>query len=262
MRLWARAALAAAVGTVARPARADATAPPAYALRLDADLAALALAGAVSSAWLLQDSLAGPACAPLCDRSELPRIDRFAAGNWDTGWRTASDAGVATVLVGSAATLLATEGLANGANDLVVVAQAQLFSNAVAVLSNMGTRRPRPFVYGDAAPLDERKSGGASLSFFSGHTAGCVAVTTSTFLTLRRLDRRGLAWLYLALGGATSAMVGVSRVAAGDHFPTDVLVGAVAGGANGVLFPALHDAPVRLAPSAGGAPGLGLAGAF
>jgi membrane-associated phospholipid phosphatase len=55
-------------------------------------------------------------------------------------------------------------------------------------------------------------------------------------------------WTSLGVGLAGSALIGVARVAAGSHFPTDVLVGAAAGAAIGIAIPALHDAGVSVSP--------------
>ena len=61
------------------------------------------------------------------------------------------------------------------------------------------------------------------------------------------------------LGLAGSSFVAVSRVVAGDHFPTDVIAGAGVGASFGVLLPALHTRRVHLVPIAGG---IGATGSF
>lgn len=247
----------------ARPAKRRG---PAYKLDLAVDLPVLAIAGVVSSGWLLKGSLAGPHCAPLCDRGDVPVFDRWAAGTYDAGWRTASDIGVAAVVAGSALTLLAAEGPSHALNDAVVVGQSILLANTLAIVSMMSVRRPRPFAHGTEAPLEARTSGDASLSFFSGHAAGSVAAAVSMYITFRRLNRPALAYASLGLGLATATFIGVTRVASGDHFPSDVLAGAAVGASTGVLFPALHESPRRLAAifpsSVGAGHGLSIAGVF
>lgn len=68
--------------------------------------------------------------------------------------------------------------------------------------------------------------------------------------TFQRLGEPTLGWATFSVGMAGSALVGVSRVAAGSHFPSDVLVGAALGAGVGIALPALHDSPIRAVPIA------------
>lgn len=231
---------------------------PAYTLRLEVDVPVLVVAGMVSFGWILRDELAPPGCAPAaCDRADVFALDRFAAGRFDPGFRAASDIGVATTYGLAALTLVLDEGLENGLRDAVVVAQAILLSNAVGATSALASRRPRPLAYGSSAPIEERLRGNSALSFFSGHTAGSFAAAVAMHQTLRRLHP-GSAFPYVVLGVglAAASFIGVSRVLAGDHFPTDVIAGAAVGVSLGLLVPALHDAPVQLSGAVGAEQGL------
>jgi membrane-associated phospholipid phosphatase len=55
----------------------------------------------------------------------------------------------------------------------------------------------------------------------------------------------------LGVGLVGSSVVGVSRVASGAHFPSDVLVGAAIGAGIGLALPAVHDSGARVVPYAG-----------
>lgn len=225
---------------------------PAYALRWEVDGAALAVGGVISFGWVLRDELAPPHCGLACDREDVFVLDRFAAGRFDPGWRTTSDVTIAATYGLAVGTLVLDGGL-EGASDLVVVAESILLSNAVGALVNLGARRPRPLAYGTAAPEDERLRGNTSLSFFSGHTAGAFAAALSTYATLRRRHPDSpLPYVALAVGVTAAGFIGTTRVLAGDHFPTDVVAGALVGSALGLLVPALHDSPVRVSASSGG----------
>lgn len=225
---------------------------PAYALRWEVDGAALAVGGVISFGWVLRDELAPPHCGLACDRAEVFVLDRFAAGRFDPGWRTTSDVTIAATYGLAVGTLVLDGGL-EGASDLVVVAESVLLSNAVGALVNLGARRPRPLAYGTTASDDERLRGNTSLSFFSGHTAGAFAAALSTYATLRRRHPdSALPYVALAVGVTAASFIGTTRVLAGDHFPTDVVAGALVGSALGLLVPALHDSPVRLGASAEG----------
>lgn len=230
-----------------------------YDLSLAVDLPLIAGSGMLASSWLLRGSLAPPHCAPRCDRATLSDFDRGVAGRYDTTARYVSDASVATVLAGSTALLL----LDGGVVELAIGAEAVLATSAVAVLTMMAIRRPRPFAYGEEAPLSARLDGNAALSFPSGHAANAFAATLATFHALHTHHPRS-AWPWVALGSGVllSSAVGVSRVLAGDHFPSDVAAGAVLGATVGWLVPELH----RIAPGVSVAPGEGasltLSGSF
>jgi undecaprenyl-diphosphatase len=160
--------------------------------------------------------------------------------------------------------LFSDEGVRHGFNDAVVVGEASLASVGVASMIALAVRRPRPFLYATQAPADARRTGDAGLSFPSSHAAVSFAVVTSTAVAMHRLHPRARAsWIVLAVGGAASAFVATARVLGGMHFVTDVVGGAVVGASVGVLLPALHAAPVLVAPvAAGGSPGLSLTARF
>lgn len=219
---------------------ATAQSRPAYELKLDVDLPVLAIAATIAIGWGFALETAAPSCGPECTRDRLWFLDKPVAGIWSPTWARISDVTVATTFVGAALVLALSEPLGNAANDGLVVAEAAVSSIALAIMSNTGVRRPRPFAYGTEAPLEERLRGNAALSFFSGHTAGAFATTWATFHTLRRLGRHTAAWITLISGLALSSFVGVGRVLAGQHFPTDVLAGALVGTSVGFLVPALH----------------------
>ncbi len=102
--------------------------------------------------------------------------------------------------------------------------------------------RYRPIVYYANAPLEERNFGALRNSFYSGHTSVAAA---GTFLTAQvYLDHhpelRGKRWLIYGLAAIPTAWVGVNRVRALRHFPTDSLVGGLVGAATGIFVPWLH----------------------
>ena len=86
------------------------------------------------------------------------------------------------------------------------------------------------------APFERHKAS----SFPSGHTQTAFSVATFLVLTFRR---HKLAWFLWA------ALVGVSRVYLGVHFPVDVAGGALTGGAATLLI--VKMAMVRRPPASG-----------
>jgi len=215
-----------------------------YTLRPELDVPVMVVSGVLGASFLLRGELAPAHCAPRCSRADLLPFDRPAAGRYDRDARLASDLAVALTL--SAGGL--TAALDGGFAHLVVAAEAVLVSSAITVTTTMAVRRPRPLVYGEQAPLEERNHGGSSLSFPSGHTGNAFAATLALFHGMHARDPdSSLPWIALAVGLGLSTTVAVGRVLAGDHFPSDVLAGAAIGASVGWLIPELHRTRSNLA---------------
>ena len=133
--------------------------------------------------------------------------------------------------------------------DLLLVAEAVALAQALNQAVKFLVARERPFVHWlgpsekalTAAPSDN------NLSFYSGHTDVSFALVASAWTVARM---RGYSWanVMLAVGLPLAAGVGYLRMAAGKHYLSDVLVGAVLGSAVGVLVPAVHRWGRFLAP--------------
>jgi membrane-associated phospholipid phosphatase len=101
--------------------------------------------------------------------------------------------------------------------------------------------RLRPLTYEAASPIAERQSSNSRNSFFAGHVA---LVGTSVFLVARTWadyhPESSYKWVAYTGAGVVTALTGYWRNKAGEHFPTDVGLGAVVGVASGLLTPSLH----------------------
>ena len=230
------------------PADASADDGPAYELSLEVDLPLVLISGALASSFFLRSEVGPAHCAPLCDPSNLNPLDRKFAGYYDQKWGTVGDISTASVLLFGPVMLMIGEGPLDGLNDSLVVAESALAASAVQVLVSYAVKRPRPRVYGEKAPFDSRDDANAARSFFSGHVGNGVAATLATSLAFFRIDEPIWGWATLAAGLGGSALIGVARIAAGSHFPTDVLVGAAVGAALGIAIPALHGWGVSVSP--------------
>jgi membrane-associated phospholipid phosphatase len=203
-------------------------------------------------------------CAPVCDPADLNALDRTTAGYWSPRWGTASDIGLISLGVGAAALLVLDEGWVTALNDGVVVTESALSATAVATMMTLAAGRPRPFLYGETAPLSVRNSTDAGNSFLSSHAAVAFAITTSTYVASHRLHPTSrMQYAVLGLGLGAAAFVATSRVFAGEHFITDAVGGALVGSSIGVLVSSIHPSPVAIVPIAGEAQhGLGVQGSF
>jgi membrane-associated phospholipid phosphatase len=199
-----------------------------------------------------------------CDAGQLNALDRTTAGFWNPNWLLASNVGLIAEMAGALALLADEEGGRRAVNDAVVIAESALSATAVASIMTIAAGRPRPFVYGDKAPLTDRTGSDAANSFLSSHAAVAFAIATSTYMAMHRLrpaSQRPAAALALGLGAA--AFVATSRVLAGQHFITDALGGALVGSSVGVVVSSFHGSPVSVVPVAGEHhQGLGLRAAF
>lgn len=99
-------------------------------------------------------------------------------------------------------------------------------------ITKLVARRDRPYTYnqhpGVVAYTAQAK--GNDHSFFSGHTSLAFAALTSGAMLYNPTSNDDTARLGIWAGaGAVAAATGVFRIRAGQHFPSDVMVGAVVG---------------------------------
>ncbi|MGA2382985.1 MAG: phosphatase PAP2 family protein [Gemmatimonadales bacterium] len=199
------------------------------------------IVGTTAAATLLPvlwpNGFAHATCAP-CDPSHLWGIDRGtvgpvrAAANTFSYGTSAAEAGLGLLLL-----ISSRRGEAPAAfwEDAAVVTQAVSVTAAATMALKVLLHRPRPLMYqpGPFTPDDGR-------GFPSSHTSLSFAVA-SAYASI--LSRRGIAdrhKLEIASLFTVAAATGVLRVVAREHFPTDVVAGAVLGFGVGWIVPKLH----------------------
>lgn len=213
---------------------------------LDVPLTALAAGVAILPARFPFEFIT-PRCP--CDRREVNGFDRIAI---DLHSRTAdviSDltvwASVGVPVVADALWLGNTRALRE---DLMILTETLALNAAAVMTVKFIVQRPLPVTYAQRDGVEKQAQG--YRSFYSGHTSTAVAALTAASWTYT-LRRGPATWPWLVTA-AVGASVGVERVLAGRHFPTDVLVGAAAGFGFGSLVPLLHARgrrlPVAIAP--------------
>jgi undecaprenyl-diphosphatase len=149
-------------------------------------------------------------------------------------------------------------GFRDGTDALLVDAFMYAESGSLALtltdITKIAVRRPRPIDYINCPPVKNPAGTGTvpntapgcdstdlDLSFFSGHAAGVASIgATATYLAFVRSPHSPRPWVTLGVAAALTAFVSYERVRGGEHFPTDVIAGAMAGAAIGVLVPHLH----------------------
>jgi membrane-associated phospholipid phosphatase len=158
-------------------------------------------------------------CAP-CDRATVPAYDRWAIHDPIGVYSTMSDYLLLGLALGTWIDLAATEGSKAAFSSIETVG----WTWAATELSKVLLGRKRPVLYTAGAP-DEADKTENLRSMPSGHTSIAFALATSYILNTRDRENKFPA----ILAGAAAVSIGVLRVAAGRHFPSDVVVGAAIG---------------------------------
>ncbi len=109
--------------------------------------------------------------------------------------------------------------IANGAVIFAAVAGAGLVNDALKIL--FGRARPFLWLAGDDSGFRLFRYGAKFASFPSGHTATSVAAAVALGALFP-----GWRWALVAF----AALIAISRLAVGAHYPSDVVAGAAVGG--------------------------------
>lgn len=188
------------------------------------------------------------------DPLKIPRFDRLNVGDWRPSAAKVSDIVVVAACAAPLTLLIGSGERRDFPTILVMGAEAGLISFGLVNTTKGLVHRTRPYAYGQVAPLQERLSSHARLSFFSGHTG--FTATASFFAAQVYADYHPESkWKALVWAGAAfaPAAVGYLRVRAGKHFLSDVVTGYAVGAASGLLVPILHrrlgEGDMSLSPS-------------
>src|SRR5262249_20290271 len=151
-------------------------------------------------------------------------FDRWAIGYASDAVDTVSTVTAGLAIIGPLALDLADVGTSTPfLEDTTVFAEALLVNGALVTATKYTVQRPSPRVYSPAllavvsSPSDYR-------SFYSGHTSTTFAALTAASMTWTL--RHGATWWPWVVTGVVGSSVGLERIFAGRHFPSDVLVGA------------------------------------
>lgn len=242
------------------PARADEPAfahdESPYQLRLDIDIGAVVL-GAVlwGGTSFIGNTTPPPFCGgsttPACDASTVNAFDRLAIGHSDLAARTAATA-LSFIPIAYLGIDMFDVGIRHWKTyftDLWVIAEVLAWNGAIQDIVRRAVRRPRPFLYTPGVYPSERDSADAGFSFYSGHVSFAFSLATAASYTFTlRHPKSPWRWVVWPALMAIASIEPVLRIYAGDHFPTDVIVAAVAGSAVGLLIPAFHRRTARSKP--------------
>ena len=119
--------------------------------------------------------------------------------------------------------------------------ETMLISNGIKEWIKLLVYRARPYMYFDGYPQDKLEDGDWNCSFPSGHTTMSFAGAAFTTMVFCQCFPDSN-WKYAVAGISfgIAAITGGLRMASGNHFLTDVLVGAILGTACGFAVPYMH----------------------
>lgn len=177
----------------------------------------------------------------MANKDNINFFDRWAAGNYDPKASDISDIPFFISFAAPFALLFEDDVNDNMGTVLGMYIESLATTSALFTLSAGLTNRARPYVYSDETPLARKQRVSATRSFYSGHVA---AVATATFFTAKvyqDFNPGSPAVPFMWVGAATlPAAVAYLRMEAGQHFPTDVLLGYGMGALVGIVVPELH----------------------
>ena len=123
----------------------------------------------------------------------------------------------------------------------IMYAETLLIANGIKEWTKLLVYRARPYMYFDDYPQDKLEDGDWNCSFPTGHTTLAFAGAAFTTMVFCQCFPDS-DWNY-AVAGITfgvAALTGCLRMASGNHFLTDVFVGAIIGTACGFAVPYMH----------------------
>jgi membrane-associated phospholipid phosphatase len=175
-------------------------------------------------------------------RNNVNSFDRGATYNWSPQAADWSDILLITSIA-SPLLLFSSSAVRDDAGTyLTMCLQNIITTYSVSHLPKAMIRRYRPYSYNDEIDDEIRSRPGATLSFFSAHTS--VSFASAVFLSTTFNKYNPDSNLTPYIWGTTlliASAVGYLRYASGDHFPTDIIAGAIVGSVIGFLIPLIHE---------------------
>jgi len=169
-------------------------------------------------------------------RNDVSFLDRWAIRGYE---KDIDDAGSYLVLISLGATsLFSLWDDPYTWDNIMVMGEILVVQTAINQWTKSLTLRNRPYVYDEGTDLELKTDKDSRFSFYSRHTSTAFAIAVYNHYYQHYTTN---SWLMIALPYGTATLVGVSRILSGSHFPTDVLVGALAGSVSSYLICKSHN---------------------
>lgn len=175
-------------------------------------------------------------------RKNVNWIDRGATNNWSPSTAELSNILLITAIA-SPLLLFTSSAVRNDVGTYsILFLQNILTTYSVSHFPKGIVTRYRPYAYNEDVPDEIKQNVDATHSFLSAHTS--VAFASAIFLstTFGKYNPDSKLKPYIWSSSLLLAtIVGYLRYVAGQHFPTDIIAGAVLGSVVGFIIPLIHE---------------------
>ena len=158
------------------------------------------------------------------DSTDIPFFDQVAVKPINKKWKDWSDYAV-YLTIGSS--LYFTYDEYDFKNNIIVFSEVLITQSMVGKWTKSFTRRKRPFVYDDEVDIETKQQRNSQHSFYSLHSSTAFSAATYAYFYYTKNHGKNLP-LALFLYGCAGVTGGL-RVAAANHYPSDIVVGAIMG---------------------------------
>ena len=212
--------------------------PFALNLPLDITISALGAAGWGYRLYKSHTESAEDWDGTLYDKSDINAFDRWAAQSYS---ETLDNLGTVGCALAIAPALYGVYASNDWITTGVMFAETMLFASGTYSALKTVVERNRPYMYFSGGSDKDMDEGDYKNSFPSGHTTNAFAAATFACYVFSAYNGDSKLKIPVCATALTLASAtGVLRVMSGNHFPSDVLAGAVLGSASGFLVPFLH----------------------
>ncbi|MBI5325000.1 MAG: phosphatase PAP2 family protein [Ignavibacteriae bacterium] len=175
------------------------------------------------------------------NKNDINGFDRFATEKYSDNISKLSDYALGTAIASPLILVLSDKIIEDWFSIGIMYGENLMFSGFLSYLAKGTTQRVRPYAYNSEIPTVWKLNSDVKKSFFSGHTS--IAFSSAVFLSVVYSDYFPDSDYKLYVWGGSLLLasgIGIMRIESGNHFPTDVIVGAIVGSASGYLIPYLH----------------------
>ena len=172
--------------------------------------------------------------------TDINKFDRYAIYQHSKASGIASDVFQYTAMVSPALLFIDKDVRKDWKTVLPIWVETFAITSALTLFTKELAQRKRPYVYSDYSN-GNKYSKDAKSSMWSGHTA--ITAASTYFIAMVYTDYHPHSrWVPLMWTGAAiiPALTGITRVKAGKHYWTDVIVGYAVGALTGALTPYMH----------------------